>query len=282
MDPAVNSEEKITDVAYSWSSDDACTPSTDPITNKPIASAMVTVTKPAPGDYSSTVSCTVTWTVHDSGKNSDRYPFAKGSAPCTVHMGVLWKKGGWGGGVLTAPQNKVSGTPAYAFASVDGTLGCSVSDPKPYDYKTFGATTTTDYGGTPSYVWTCGGGWFSKTTSPDGTVTYVTTSTSSGPTWFAPAKPAGGGVSCTIRDIPPAIGPYDGGTRGADNLNPGCTIYMPYVTTQLETPPNGVIGENLLASETAALQAQNATVARRRGDVGLRRRVGRDRRGWRN
>ncbi|HEY3332362.1 MAG TPA: hypothetical protein VGK19_20200 [Capsulimonadaceae bacterium] len=37
----------------------------DPITHQVLCNVTVTVTKTAPGDYTSSVGCTVTWTVHD-------------------------------------------------------------------------------------------------------------------------------------------------------------------------------------------------------------------------
>ena len=114
VDPAVNSEQKITQTEYQWTGN--CDPSDSTTTN----STTVTVSATKPGDVSSTVSCTVTWTIHDNVTNTDStVPVDASAVTTTAHFGVLWTPGGWGGGVLKSPQDLTGATPAplYVFAS---------------------------------------------------------------------------------------------------------------------------------------------------------------------
>jgi hypothetical protein len=252
-DPKVNSEEEITDVVYNWSSADPC----DPAGNSHSSSATVTVTKTSPGDYSSSVSCTVTWTVHDKSANTDRSVSAGGSASCTIHMGVKWAKGGWDGGVMTAPQDKTGSSPKpkHVYALASGAAACSVSDPKPYDTWSFAGKSGNDQSGTVTYEWSCGGGWFSSTTNPDGSVVAVTTSTAASPSFTAQPNAGGGSVSCKIHDTPPVMGPYDGGSRGPTDLTAGADIAIikPVVTVDASGPKGGYVFNKYVSKNSASI-----------------------------
>lgn len=235
--PSLNSEQKADSVTYSWS------------TGGTGSSTTVTLTKSSPGDYNSSVSCSVTWHCEDDSTNPPTYftATAGGSASTPVHMGVMWTPGGITGGVLGQPQNQGSTpySPPYVFAAAGGTLSCSVSGARAYDLWTFGSNSGKDYGDSVNYAWSCSGGGFSG----------ANPATGQSATWNSPSRPSKSSVSCKISATAGALGPYDGGKRGPRPISAVCEIYMPTLTvTGGSWSPNpAYVGEAVTGTATASL-----------------------------
>jgi len=238
--PALNSEQEITNVTYSWSSSDTCNPTTG-------SSTTVTATRTSPGSYSSSVSCNVTWYILNTHTNQTTTASAGGGATVSFKLGVLWAKGTITGGILTSPQNQTNSpyTPTVVVTSSGAQLTCTVSGASASDPSTFtyGSTTVNGSGAdTVSYQWTASAGTLGSATSAS-------------TTWTAPTTPQSSPVTltCTISATAPAVVVPDGGQRGPSSKTATVQIYIPTLTvTGGSWNPNPATAGQLITCNVSA------------------------------
>ena len=214
--PKLQSEQQLNgDPTYQWSAKsgtivDAC----NPATGQP--STIVDATRSTAGNYSSTVTCLVTWSVIDTTTKKTTTISQPGSTTVNFSLGNNWTPDNVTA-KMTKPQDQTQTppTPQYVVVQAGGSTACAAACTAIDDWNfntSQGSATNTNC----SYSWTASAGTFNSPTSAT-------------PNWTAPATSQSSPVTitCTVTAIPPAVVAPDGGTRESGSATCSVQVYVP-------------------------------------------------------